>query len=117
MRTFTDCVIAVTKYEHDLTFRQVAVLAECARTVPEEDRQIHSLATLFSFSRPVISRAADKLEEIGYVERSSLAHDRRTCVLSVTKKGHRFLLDVQGQPVPAVESKSRKRRAEARVAA
>jgi DNA-binding MarR family transcriptional regulator len=113
LRTFTDTIVAASKLQHEMTVRQLAVLMVCARTEDQRERQIHALADFFETSRPVIHRASSNFVDMGFMSRSQIPGDRRTCVLTVTRAGHRFIQEIEGQPVVAKESRSAKRRAEA----
>ena len=101
MQTFTDCIIRAAKSEQDFSTRQIAILMILEQTEDEYDRQIHTLATLLGFKRPVISRTGDRLVEAGFVSRSSIPGDKRTCVLTITKAGVRFVQHVLGEGVTA----------------
>ena len=113
MRSFLQSLLVVTDSPHDFTARQVALLFVCHENVMAESRQVHRLAAEMGMSRPVIVRAADRLEEAGFLERSTLPGDRRTCVLSVTRAGERFVADVLGLPMPVAGAKPRRRRTDA----
>ena len=97
MHDFADCVIRVTKTDHDFTFRQIAVLMICAREDNPAERQVLKLAASLEKPRPIISRAADRLVEAGLAVRSELPNDRRTCVISVTPDGRRFISHILGE--------------------
>lgn len=97
---FLDGVTRVARSGHEVTFRQAAILLHCERTRDAVDRQINSLATFFGFSKPVVSRAADRLVEFDLVRRSELPGDRRTCVLTITAAGVRFICEMMAEPAP-----------------
>jgi DNA-binding MarR family transcriptional regulator len=108
MNTIQESIIAVTRSPHDFSFRQIAVLLVCADTPDEHDRQTRTVAERLDFSRPVVSRATDRLEEAGLIRRQGLAGDERACVLEVTGKGHDFIrIVIHGEPA----RKSARRRA------
>lgn len=96
MDTFTEQIIRVTKSPHDFSFRQIAVLLVCSKIELAINRQLHLIAGRLSFSNPVLSRAADRLEEAGYVVRSKLHGDRRQVVLTVTDAGRAFIAQIMG---------------------
>lgn len=70
----------------DLTIRQLAVLISCL----EGDQTVKGLAERFGISRPAITRAADKLCEIGFMVRKSNTADRRSVFLRLTAAGHKY---------------------------
>lgn len=108
MRKIEDCFALVASSDHDFSCRQIVILLRCGCTESAFDRQIHTLARELGYSRPVVSRAAQKLIGASYIERAELPGDRRTCVLSVTREGHRFIQTILGEP----ETRSPKRRRE-----
>lgn len=112
MPTFLDGLMVVASSSHDFSVRQVALLFLCDRVESAADRQVLRLAKDLELSRPVLSRAASRLEEAGYIERSKLANDDRTCVLTVTRAGKRFIAQILGQPTPAEPAKPKRRRAD-----
>lgn len=117
MDTFATCILRAAKAGHDLTVRQLALLHVAAVTPSDQDRQLFELAKTLHVARPILHRASAKMVDLGFMERSHLPGDRRTCVLTVTREGHRFIMDILGEPVPPAQSKSKKRRTEARPAA
>jgi DNA-binding MarR family transcriptional regulator len=115
MRRFLQSVLEVAAYERELTFRQVAVLGLCVEVAQPVERQIHAIASYLAVSRPVVSRAADVLEEAGLVKRGVLDSDKRTCVLTVTRDGQKFWARITGEP--ALVSAPRRRKPETYAAA
>lgn len=113
MDTFTDCALRAAKAGHDLTVRQLALLLVAARTNSEHDRQLFELANTLAVARPILHRASAKMVDLGYMERSHLPGDRRTCVLTVTKAGFLFIKNLHGIPVvePADERRPRRKKA------
>lgn len=101
MPSFLDCLRRAAATDHDLSVRQLVILLTCAKQPSPRDRQVHVLETTLGFSRPVISRAGAKLVGMNppMMHRSELPEDRRTCVLTVTTAGHRFIQEVLGEPV------------------
>lgn len=71
----------------DLLPRQLGVLIKCA-----EGRQtVRGLAAAFNASKPVVTRATDKLVELDMVRREVDQKDRRSVNISITPKGSGFL--------------------------
>lgn len=88
----------------DLTSRQGGILLLCRmRDESKEDRQVKTIAAKMGWAKPVISRAADKMVDMGLLSRSQLPDDRRSCVITITKKGRALLqliLDGKGAETP-----------------
>lgn len=93
----------------DLSGRQGGVLLLCRlRETSPHDRQVKSLAETLGWAKPVISRAADKMVEMGLLSRSQIPGDRRSCVLSITTKGRKLLTAIlEGKPAPARRSRAK----------
>jgi DNA-binding MarR family transcriptional regulator len=102
-KRFLDFVTRITQSPYDFSVRQVATLLVCAETISSADRQTHRIAEALNFSRPVVCRATDRLEEAGFIERQELPGDRRACVLAVTKSGHQFIQMIYGEKTPATK--------------
>lgn len=72
----------------ELTSRQFALLGlVCDEQGPHHVRR---LAQSLKVSKPVITRAATVLEELGFVVRRRLTSDRRDKVLEATSAGREF---------------------------
>lgn len=73
----------------DLSARQMAILL----TVYLEDspHTVRGLAALLGVSKPAVTRAVDRLCELGLVERISDARDRRSVLVQRTSKGESYL--------------------------
>lgn len=97
MNDFADYVIRVTKTGHDFTFRQIAILMICSREDDPEKRQVRELAGALGTARAIITRASDRLVEASLASRSELPGDRRTCVISVTPAGRKFIAHILGE--------------------
>jgi DNA-binding MarR family transcriptional regulator len=109
MLSFSEAIVRLAYAYPDMTLRQAAILFHAAKITDETARQVHKLANHFGWFRPVISRAGDRLESYGLIERGQIAGDRRTCVFTVTRSGHRAIQKALDEP----ETKSPKRRKEA----
>lgn len=73
----------------DLSLRQLAVLAICgALNAPQTVRE---LAKVLDATKPSISRAIDKLERAGCVQRLPDPRDRRSVLIALTDRGASFL--------------------------
>ena len=75
----------------DLSARQMAVLLTVYITPPPHT--VRGLATLLGVSKPAITRALDRLSELGYARRKIDAADRRNVLVQRTVKGSVFLSD------------------------
>lgn len=72
----------------DLSLRQVHIVFECldsARTVKQLSESGNG-----KFDKPAVSRAVQRLRELGYVERREHPDDRRSVLVSLTPAGKTF---------------------------
>lgn len=90
MPEMADVIFNAAKECPELTVRQIAVMILCGRGTAES-RQVKTLADKINAAKPIVSRAGEKLCDLGYLTRSEIQGDRRTCVLSLTEKGASFL--------------------------
>jgi DNA-binding MarR family transcriptional regulator len=56
-----------------------------------DQQTVRGLAELLDTSKPAITRAVDKFEELGWVERKVDPKDRRSIFMSLTKEGRKFV--------------------------
>jgi len=70
----------------DLSVRQLSVLLKCA----EDKQTVRGLAETLEINKPAVTRAADKLEENGWLERKLDTSDRRSVFLVLTRSGRKF---------------------------
>lgn len=75
------------RQQSDLTTRQLGVLMQCA----EGMQTARGMAAYFGISKPAITRAIDKLDDLGLVRRAIDKKDRRSVNISITAKGVIFL--------------------------
>jgi len=103
MPEFIDCMRRVVGAKLDLSCRQVLLLCLCdpAVTPQQTDRQVKDMALEIGVAKPVISRAAEKLVDLGLLDRSQIGGDRRSCVLTSTTKGKGLIRSIIGQPASA----------------
>jgi DNA-binding MarR family transcriptional regulator len=82
-------LIAVITREqtNDLTVRQLCILI-CLSDGP---RTVRDIAGETQLAKPSISRAGDRLEELGFAQRQDDPDDRRSVLLVLTSAGKRFL--------------------------
>ncbi|MGE4218999.1 MAG: MarR family transcriptional regulator [Alphaproteobacteria bacterium] len=78
--------------EHaDLSARQMAVLLTVYLTPPPHT--VRGLAALLGVSKPAITRAIDRLSDLGLVRRKPDETDRRSVLVQRTVKGSVFLTE------------------------
>lgn len=80
-------IVFLIRQQSDLTMRQLGVLMQCA----EGMQTVRSMASAFGISKPAITRAIDKLDDLGLVRRAIDKKDRRSVNISITAKGVIFL--------------------------
>jgi DNA-binding MarR family transcriptional regulator len=86
--TLKAVLFKVIQNHTELSFRQMAVLLECA----DEPQTIRGLADKLNISKPAITRAADVLEyERKFIVRRQDPEDRRSVFLCVISEGAKFL--------------------------
>jgi DNA-binding MarR family transcriptional regulator len=75
----------------DLTIRQVAMLSTIATTGADDARTVRALAATLGLSKPAITRAADKLEDLGWAQRIRDPLDHRSVFVRPTPAGRRAI--------------------------
>ncbi len=73
----------------DLSARQMALLLTVYLTPPPHT--VRGLASTLNVSKPAITRAIDRLSELGMLRRKPDEHDRRSVLMQRTVKGSVFL--------------------------
>lgn len=73
----------------DLTNRQMAILLTVVMS--SGPHTVRGLAAALNLSKPVITRALNKLSELGYLRRQRDLTDRRNVIIAPTDKGAQFL--------------------------
>lgn len=73
----------------DLTNRQMAIFL--AVSLSQGPHTVRGLAAALGLSKPVITRALNKLSELGYLRRQRDLTDRRNVIIAPTDKGAQFL--------------------------
>ncbi len=74
----------------DCTLRQFTVLL-CLR---ERARTVRDIAQQTKLAKPLISRTADRLEDLGLAQRQDDPEDRRSVLLVLTSTGKKFITAV-----------------------
>jgi len=82
-------VASVRRDAPDLTARQMALLLSVYMTSPPHT--IRGMAAHLNVTKPVITRAVDRLGELGLLRRKTDMQDRRSVLLQRTVKGSVFL--------------------------
>lgn len=82
-------VASVRRDAPDLSARQMALLLTVYLTPPPHT--VRGMAELLKVSKPAITRAVDRLSELGLVRRKTDEADRRSVLLQRTVRGSVFL--------------------------
>lgn len=85
----------------DLSARQMALLLTVYLTPPPHT--VRGLASALNVSKPAITRAIDRLGELGMVRRKPDENDRRSVLIQRTVKGSVFLREFGELVVAAAE--------------
>lgn len=73
----------------DLTNRQMAILLMVGQT--QGPHTVRGLASRLTVSKPVVTRALNKLASLGFLRRQRDDADKRNIFVSLTERGGRFL--------------------------
>lgn len=98
----------------DLSARQMAVMLTVYMTPPPHT--VRDLADLLDVSKPAITRALDRLGELGLARRKTDPRDRRSVVVQRTVKGSVFLAEFADLIAEATKLVQRERAAKAQPA-
>lgn len=82
----------LTTKQSDLTVRQLAVL-QGSSAAPAT---VRGLAAVMKVNKPAVTRAVDKLVDLGLMNRKRDPADARSVFLSLTKKGDRLVRELVG---------------------
>jgi DNA-binding MarR family transcriptional regulator len=83
-------IASVSSDGPDLTARQLAVFLK-VYLEPSIDHTVRGLAAVLNVSKPAITRALDRLEELGFTKREKDALDRRSVIARRTPTGSAYL--------------------------
>jgi DNA-binding MarR family transcriptional regulator len=86
----------------DLSARQMSLVLTVYLTPPPHT--VRGLAAALNVSKPAITRAIDRLSELGVVRRKRDENDRRSVLIKRTVKGSVFLREFGGLVVAAASS-------------
>jgi len=93
LRRFVSACVASD--QPDLTQRQLAVLL--AIHVEAEPWTVRGLAAALNVHKPAITRAMDRLAELGFARRQFDPSDRRSVLLCRTLRGARFVGELRAK--------------------
>lgn len=94
MAEFSKSVIAACQQGLDYTTRQMALLFVVGRS--KKPLRFGEAAIGLGISKPAVTRAADRLASVGYLNRLQVAGDGRTVDLVLTASGKAFMERAQG---------------------
>ena len=97
-------VASVRRDAPDLSARQMALLLSVYLTPPPHT--VRGLAEHLNVTKPVITRAVDRLSELGMVRRKTDPDDRRSVLLQRTVKGSIFLREFAELVVAAAKGQT-----------
>lgn len=90
MAILTSTMVSLVQREQaDLTARQMAVLLVCESS--GESQTVRGLARHLNVAKPVITRAVDKLADLGLLERREDKADRRSVLIRPTRAGSKHV--------------------------
>ncbi|BAK85084.1 transcriptional regulator [Komagataeibacter medellinensis NBRC 3288] len=76
----------------DLSARQLAVFLTCG--LSNGDQTVRGLAEKLNVSKPAITRALDRLEDLKLVKRAQDLQDRRSVLINNTSKGKTYMSEL-----------------------
>jgi DNA-binding MarR family transcriptional regulator len=96
LHVLMDTLIAsVSSDGPDLTARQLAVFLK-VYLEPAIDHTVRGLAAVLNVSKPAITRALDRLEELDFAKRQTDPLDRRSIIAKRTSTGSAYLRTLSG---------------------
>lgn len=103
LRLWHDALVESVRQDGpDLSARQMAVLMHVY--LDEGPHTVRGLSETLSISKPAISRALDRLVDLGFVKRAKDIQDRRNVLVRRTVRGSVFLSKFAGMIVSAQDS-------------
>lgn len=88
----------------DLSARQFGVFLICY--IEDAQHTVRGLAARLEVSKPAITRSLDRLEELGLARRAPDPRDRRSVLVTRTRKGNDLLADLRNLLAAASKSRS-----------
>lgn len=101
----TGCHILVATQGVDLSMRQIAILLTVY--LASDTATVRGLSSTLEISKPAVSRALDRLADLGLVRRKTDEADRRNVLILRTVKGSVFLNDLGEILADAFSSRAR----------
>ena len=102
-----DAIIGTVRREGpDLSARQFGVLLICY--LEEGPHTVRGLASRLEVSKPAITRALDRLAELGFARRGPDPRDRRSVLVQRTPAGNAYLKDIRSILRDASNGKARR---------
>lgn len=103
LEVLRDTIIGMVRREGpDLSARQFGVLLICY--LEEGPHTVRALAARLDVSKPAITRALDRLAELGFARRGPDPRDRRSVLVQRTRKGSDFVADLRQMLASAMKS-------------
>jgi DNA-binding MarR family transcriptional regulator len=94
LEVLRDTIIGMVRREGpDLTARQLGVLLICY--LEERPHTVRELAARLDVSKPAITRAIDRLMELGFARRGPDPRDRRSVLVQRTRRGSDVIADLR----------------------
>lgn len=95
MASFVGAVTEIVRGDvRDPSARQLAVFVHCYLT--DGEHTVRGMAEHFKVSKPAITRALDRLEELDWARRKVDPKDRRSIFVQRTLKGTAYLRELRG---------------------
>ena len=102
-----DTIVAMVRQDGpDLSARQFGVFLTCY--LENEAQTVRGLAATLDVSKPVISRALDRLADFDLVRRKADPTDRRSVLVQRTPAGNTYLKDIRSILRDASSGKTRR---------
>lgn len=102
-----DTIVSLVRQDGpDLSARQFGVFLTCY--LETEAQTVRGLASALDVSKPVISRALDRLADFDLVRRKADPDDRRSVLVQRTPAGNSYLKDIRGILRDATNGKVRR---------
>jgi DNA-binding MarR family transcriptional regulator len=102
---------AVRRDGPDLSARQFGVLL--ITYLEDGPHTVRGLAARLEVSKPAITRSLDRLAELGLAKRAPDPRDRRSVLVTRTRRGNDFMSDLRGYIVASIKPKAGRDEAEA----
>ena len=90
MASYQTVVAKLVQEGSDLSFRQVFVLDQIFDLGEQTIKALHECGG-DKFNKPGVTRAVDRLVELGFAVRKDDPRDRRSVLISLTKNGKKFV--------------------------